>query len=280
MQLHNHSSFLTGNRMGRAELRCDMPMGPASRRQREASRRRSVITGACVLVVGAALSSAGIHDAGGALSLLGAGWLGGLTAGWWRERRAEAAEQHRSRKRAELRAVRRERNAGRRAAARAERARRVVDTARTRGEMAAARQQSAMRRSEAHRERLRRGDATAVEARRLASLTDAALHQALAQALQARGMSAEPQQDYPGDLLVAAADGARIVVRCLPARRRAARADVDALDAWRRTAKASEGYLVSVAGFTEQAVRAVPKLPLQLIDGHVLASWLVGTDEN
>src|SRR5262249_32885011 len=113
------------------------------------------------------------------------------------------------------------------------------------------------------------------ETERLLTLTDAELIAEVTALFLRRGQQPEipaPEADY--DLLLPATDGTGPeIARCVPVGRSARAADVQALEAWRETARASHAYLIAVGGFTSGAIRLAQSLPLTLVEAHLLAHW-------
>ncbi len=88
-----------------------------------------------------------------------------------------------------------------------------------------------------------------------------------------------PNSEAPFDLILVKLrsnqDPLRCVARCVPPERTAGLADLRELDAWREHETAEHGYLISVTGFDEQAVRQLRFRPgkITLVEAHILALW-------
>ena len=68
-------------------------------------------------------------------------------------------------------------------------------------------------------------------------------------------------------------DGSLCVARVLPHDRTGVVADVEILEQRRQQTGAQQAYLVGRDGFSAQAVRLAPRLPLTLIEPNLLAQW-------
>lgn len=111
------------------------------------------------------------------------------------------------------------------------------------------------------------------EALRMAALSDAELHQEIAVLFTRRGSHPKhADSEYPGDFLLRSEAGFE-VLRCVPAGKKAGGTDVEALEAWRVQAKAERAYLVATAGFLPSAIERLARLPLTLVEPHLLAHW-------
>ncbi len=80
-------------------------------------------------------------------------------------------------------------------------------------------------------------------------------------------------------LFVRVEDGGMCVARVLPHDRAGVVADVESLEQRRQQAGSQQAYLIGRGGFSAQAVRLAPRLPLTLVEPNLLAQWnLTKTD--
>lgn len=128
---------------------------------------------------------------------------------------------------------------------------------------------------EQHRlQKASREAALEAETSRLSALTAAALPPEVARIFARRGFRVmETDTEAPFDLLLTDPREARAVARCVPPERTAGPTDIRALEAWRRQAEAAHAYLISLSGFTLEAIAASQSLPITLVEAHLLAHW-------
>ena len=251
-------------------------------RERRLSRRLRIWSERLALgsVLLCLLGAGGVAWASGGAKLLGAAFaLAGLfglslhARTLWRTREDRLRLQRAAERRTELQTARRERADRERlrrqaeqetrthAAERLEQARRAQKEAAVR-----ASREQADRRSDRERFIER-------EALRMASLSDADLHQEIVGLLTRRGYRVEPADaEYPGDFFLRS-ERDSVLLRCVPAGRKAGGSDVEALEAWRAQAGAERAYLVATAGFLPSAIERLANRPLTFVEPHLLAHW-------
>jgi hypothetical protein len=110
------------------------------------------------------------------------------------------------------------------------------------------------------------------EATRLRALELDALCRETAERLESRGYDVHPADGDPYRVLLLREDSLEAVCRII-AEHSARAADVRDLEAWRRDTGAKEAYLIAVAGFAPDAVRAAKDRPIILVEAHLLAAW-------
>ncbi len=122
--------------------------------------------------------------------------------------------------------------------------------------------------------------AVSAESARLQDLPPTAWTTALTDILALRGLRLQTEiaPDVPSNAIhdmqfVRMDDGSLCVARSLPSDRAGNVADVEALEQWRREAGAQQAYLIGRSGFSAQAVRLAPRLPLILVEPNLLAQW-------
>jgi hypothetical protein len=141
--------------------------------------------------------------------------------------------------------------------------------------------QEARRRAETEQaatEEARRRDREAAivqEAMRLPTLNETNLQQAAIDAFKERGFEVvRVPNETDCDLLLRGRDGILCAVaRRMPPSHRGEAADIQALETWRKEAGSTAAYLIGLAGFTPGAVRLASRLPITLVDAHLLAQW-------
>ena len=190
----------------------------------------------------------------------------------WKEDRATdfADAQRKVRK-----AQRREREAVKKERALTERG--ISDEAERKRLSAEAAMQRAAQEAEAAetRKRWEREQQIEAEARRWQMLPNAEHRTALTDLLRQRGMAPLPN---PANETEAETElrfsGANRVALCLPQSRKAEPNDLERLNALRLKYKAAKAYLIAPAGFSPEAVRALPAFPaLTFADAYILANW-------
>ena len=259
----------------------------SQKRERRLSRRLRVWSerlalGSIALFL---LGVGGIVWAEGGARLLGAGFaLAGLCGLGlhlrllWQTREDRLRLQRAAARRLELQSNRRERAERERLRrqveqeTRAHAAERLEQARRTQKQVTA---QLHKEQADQRTERARRMESQAL---RMVSLSDPELHQEIVALFIRRGFHPEPaDSEYPGDFLLRSEAGFE-VLRCVPTGKKAGATDVEALESWRVQAKAERAYLVATAGFHPSAIERLSRLPLTLIESHLLAHWQEQTD--
>jgi len=226
------------------------------------------------------LGVGGMVWASGGARLLGAGFaLAGLCGLGlhlrllWQTREARLRLQRAAERRLELQASRRERAERERLRRQAEQETRAHAAERLEQARRAQKQASAQLLQEETDLRTERARRVEREALRIAALSDVELHQEINRVLTRRGSQPEPaDSEYPGDFLLQSRAGFE-VLRCVPVGKKAGATDVEALEAWRVLAGAKRAYLVATAGFLPSAIECLARLPLTLVEAHLLAHW-------
>jgi len=226
------------------------------------------------------LGVGGVVWASGGARLLGAGFaLAGLCGLGlhlrllWQTREARLRLQRAAERRLELQAGRRERAERERLRRQAEQETRAHAAERLEQARRAQKQASAQLLQEQTDVRTERARRVEREALRIATLSDAELHQEIDRLLTQRGSHPEPaDSEYPGDFLLLSEAGFE-VLRCIPVGKKAGATDVEALEDWRLQAGAKRAYLVATAGFLPSAIERLARLPLTLVEAHLLAHW-------
>ena len=224
-------------------------------------------------VGGVVWAAGGARVLGGAFALAGLLGIGLHVRTLWQTREARFRLQRAAERRTELQAARRERAGKERLRRQTEQEIRARAAERLEEARSAQKQATARTTREQTAERIARERRVESEALRLAALSDAELYREMATLLARRGC--HPQQadrEYPGDFLLQSDEGVELL-RCVPAGKKAAASDVDALESWRVQAGADRAYLVATAGFLPSAVERLAALPLTLVEPHLLAHW-------
>lgn len=252
-----------------------------SRIRRATAEQKAIVCAAVTLLgIAARLGSSSLaREIGGVVTLIGGaglvwwGWQMGRSRLALHRARQEAARQE------ARRAARRARHAQRRALIRTERAARA-EAAALQEQQRREQRYSEHLRSQEVMERQRTGEAAAqAEVTRLRARDDTALPDEVAAVFARRGFQAQAGDgDAACDLRLTAPDGAAEVVRCIPKSQSGSRTDVLALEAWRKTSGARYAYLVALAGFAPDALRAAAGLPVTLVEAHLLAHWTMAAE--
>lgn len=239
---------------------------------------RFALACAALLVLGLALGlggDAGWQEVGWAGMALGGSGLAGWLWRVWKVWQDAQAQQEARKRRAALRAARRERAIQERARRRTQRAAKAQAAKRQAEARSHQQQAQRLRAAQEAARRSRQEQEIAAEVARLRALPDAGLVEELAATFAQRGLRAQPSDpEAPFDLCLRDATGALVAVaRCVPSERVAGVVDVRAVEAWRQDAGAQLAYLVARAGFAPAAVALVRDMPITLVEAYLLAHW-------
>ena len=124
---------------------------------------------------------------------------------------------------------------------------------------------------------LERADLIRSEAERLRSLPLERLMQAVREAFAQSGdrWNDEPGTGFWKAVLIREQTGAREMIVVISPPKQADTSEIIAMEALRRDDNCASGRLISVGGFSPRAVRQSSRLPITLLDAHLLADYLI-----
>jgi hypothetical protein len=234
-----------------------------------------------LIVIGALLYPARPNEGTAILVVggIGIGWQGRLWLLAWKARQTAKAEASRRLKQQGVRHARQETERQER-----EKQKQNAAFAGLRAKEAEEARRAALRQQSKAQQALRtnREQAVTRESERLLALPDEARLPAVSEAFRKRGLLPQTISDEAQcDLLLTSDSGeVRAIARLVPRERMAEPADVRALEEWRKGQGAETAYLISFAGFSPSALREAKRVPVTLVEAHLLAHWSIPGKES